>query len=260
MLRFLRRRSRRPRRLLALVAFRDEMRFLPGLVENLAPHVDGIVALDDQSRDESAAFMASQPLVLEVLRVPPGAQEELEDGLNHRALTEAAWRHKPGWLLGIDADERVERDFRARAEREIDRAERAGHSALWVPFRELWDDPFTYRVDGVWGEKRKACLFKASPDHVFDDKRVHALWASMPVPEGDWPRADLELYHLRMLHREDREPRRARYERIDPDKVWQPFGYDYLLEEAGLELRKVAPGREFFPLPEEVGIHRSDPR
>jgi hypothetical protein len=249
MLRFLRRRSRRPRRLLALVAFRDEMRFLPGLVENLTPHVDGIVALDDQSQDDSAAFMASQPLVLEVLSIPPGAQDELEDGLNHRALTEAAWRHGPDWLLGIDADERVECSFRARAEREIDRAERLGHRALWVPFRELWDDPSTYRVDGVWGEKRKACLFKASRDHVFDDKRVHAIWASMPVPADDWPQADLELYHLRMLHAEDRASRHARYGRIDPDHVWQPIGYDYLLDDHALELRRITPGREFFPLP-----------
>ena len=224
------------------------MRFLPGLIENLAPHVDGIIALDDQSTDESAAFMAAQPLVLELLTVPPGAQEELEDGRNHRALIEASWRHDPDWLFGVDADERVEREFRARAEREIDRAESLGHDALWVPFRELWDDPMTYRVDGIWGEKRKACLFKASRQHVFDTKRVHAIWASMPVPDGDWPRADLELYHLRMLHREDRAGRQARYLRIDPDSEWQAIGYDYLLDEEGLELRRIAPGREYRPL------------
>ena len=242
----------RRRRLLALVAFRDEMRFLPGLIENLAPHVDGIVALDDQSEDESAAFMAAQPLVLELLTVPRGAQEELEDGLNHRALTQASWHHQPDWLLGIDADERVERDFRARAEAEIERAETLGHRAMWVPFRELWNDPSTYRADGIWGEKRKACLFKASRDHVFDMKRVHALWASLPVPDGDWPTADLELYHLRMLDPQDRPGRHARYGRIDPDHVWQPIGYDYLLDDDRLRAAGVEPGRGFTPPAEEV--------
>jgi len=36
--------------------------------------------------------------------VAPGAQDELEDGLNHEALTRAAWKHGPDWLLdGIAA-------------------------------------------------------------------------------------------------------------------------------------------------------------
>ena len=244
----LRRRRRRRRCLFALVAFRDEMRFLPGLIENLSPHVDGIVALDDQSEDDSAEFMASQPLVVELLRIPPGAQGELEDGRNHRALTEASWKHDPDWLLGIDADERVERDFRSRAEGEIDRAESLGHDALWVHFRELWDEPDHFRSDGLWGGKRKACLFRARRDHRFDDRRVHAIWASMPIPDGDWPQADLNLYHLRMLDQRDRPERVARYRRIDPANVWQPIGYDYLLEESGLEVERIAAGREYQPL------------
>ncbi len=223
------------------------MRFLPGLIENLSPHVDGIVALDDQSRDGSAEFMAAQPLVVELLRVEPGTQGELEDGRNHEALTRAAWGHDADWLLGMDADERVERDFRARADREIQRVEALGQDAMWLPFREVWDDPGTYRVDGLWGQKRKVCLFKSSPDHVFDRKRVHAIWASLPVPAGDWPTADLQLYHLRMLDSRDRAPRAARYRRIDPEAIWQPIGYDYLLDDSGLELRSIAPERGFFP-------------
>lgn len=46
---------RKDRRLLALVPFRDEMRFLPGLFENLTGQVDGVIALDDQSTDDSRA-------------------------------------------------------------------------------------------------------------------------------------------------------------------------------------------------------------
>ena len=62
---------------------------------------------------------------------------------------EAAWRHRPDWLLGVDADERLERDFRLRAESEIREAERLANTALWVPFRELWDAPDQVRVDGI---------------------------------------------------------------------------------------------------------------
>lgn len=241
-------RLRRKRRLIALIAFRDEMRFLPGLFENLAGQVDGIVALDDGSTDGSDEFVRTQPVVLELLSVPPGAQEELEDGRNHRALTEAAWEHEPDWLLGIDADERVERSFRARAEREIDRVERAGYDSLWVRFRELWDAPDRYRCDGQWGHKRKACLFEARRDHVFDDRRVHAIWASQDRSNDERPMGDLFLYHLRMMRPEDRAARVARYRRIDPDSEWQEIGYDYLLDVDGLELAEIEPGRGYVPL------------
>jgi len=92
-------------------------------LENLQPHVDGVIALDDQSTDGSAAFVKQHPLVIELLQVPPGGQDELEDGKNHRTLIEAAWEHSPDWLLGIDADERVE-----------------------CSFRELWGAPDRFRV------------------------------------------------------------------------------------------------------------------
>lgn len=224
------------------------MRFLPGLFENLDGQVDGVVALDDQSTDGSRAFVERQPLVREVLIVPHGAQEELEDGRNHRALTEAAWEHGADWLLGIDADERVERGFRARAEAEVRRCEAYGESALWVPFRELWDAPDRMRVDGIWGGKRKACLFRSDRGHRFDDRRVHAIWAPWPPDGSGYREADLRLYHLRMIDAADRRARVERYARVDPDRVWQPIGYEYLLDEEELELRPLESGREYVPL------------
>lgn len=242
------RRRRQGRRLLALVPFRDETRFLPGLFENLSGQVDGVVAIDDQSSDESRAFVESQPLLLDLLTIEPEAQEELEDARNHRLLTEAAWAHGPAWLLGIDADERVERAFRTRAEREIDAAEAAGEPALWVQLRELWDSPDQARVDGVWGQKRKACLFVADRGHRFDERRLHSLWAPWPPPNGEYRTADLRVYHLRMIRAEDRQARAERYKRLDPNDEHQAIGYDYLVDEEGIELQPLEPGRDYVPM------------
>jgi len=244
---FKRGRRRRPR-LLALLPFRDEMRFLPGLFENLAGQVDGVIALDDQSRDDSRAFVESQPLTIDLLTAPGGTEAGMEDGRRHVMLIDAVWDHDPDWLLGIDADERVEREFRQRAKVEISRSEASGEAALWIPFRELWDSYDRFRVDGIWGDKRKACLFRADRDHVVDDRPLHSIWAPWPPASGgDYRTADLRLYHLRMVLAADRQARADRYRHLDPDRDWQAIGYDYLVDEEGLELEQIEPGRGYLP-------------
>lgn len=250
------RRLRRRPRLLALIPFRDEMRFLPGFFENVAPHVDGVLALDDQSSDGSAAFVARQRCLVELLHNPPGSQGENEDALLRRKLIEAAWKYDADWLLGIDADERVEDGFRRRAEEAMRRADLEGHRAYWVHWLELWE-PARCRVDGIWSTKRKACLFRSSRDHRFHSRRIHTHWASLPEPADGWPAADLRIYHLRMIDPADRLARVQRYRRLDPDLVWQPMGYDYLLDEEGLELRDIEHGRGYTPPWPSAGIERS---
>ncbi|HJX27652.1 MAG TPA: glycosyltransferase family 2 protein, partial [Thermoanaerobaculia bacterium] len=133
-------------RLLALLVFHNEMRYLPGWFENVLPHVDGVVALDDGSTDGSGDFVAAQPGVLEVVRVPPREPHVWDDGVNHSRVIEAALRHQPDWMIGLDADERLEREFRTRAEEEIRRAEKKGYKAYTLQLYELWDSPRTYRV------------------------------------------------------------------------------------------------------------------
>ncbi len=246
----LRRGPRRRPRLLALLAFRDEMRFLPEYFANVRPHVDGVVALDDGSGDGSADYVAAQSEVLHLIRRPARTPHVWDDAANHRLLVEAAREFAPDWLLGLDADERLERDFRARAEREIRAGERAGRLAFRLTVRELWDDPLRYRADGVWGDKSSARLFAARPDHVFHDQRLHCHWAPLNSRvDGDFPRADLVFYHLRMLHAEDRTARRARYEAADPERAFQAIGYDYLTAIEGLRLEDVATDRAYAPLP-----------
>lgn len=245
----------RRHRLLALLVVRNEMRFLPGWFENVLPHVDGVVALDDGSTDGSADFIASQPGVLELIRVPPREPHVWEDGLNHRHVIEAALRHQPDWMLGIDADERLEREFRTRAEAEIQRAEKKGYAAYSVHLRELWDSPRTYRADGAWGKKLRARLFKNVPGLAFDLRKLHGQWAPRNgfrvllgiIPLG-YPTADLILYHLRMIDARDREARRDRYNQLDPDRRFQREGYDYLTDAKGLQLRELPAGREYEPL------------
>ncbi len=236
---------RRRVRLLALVAVRDERAHIPALLRNLAPHVDGIVALDDASTDGSAELLEAHPAVVEVLRVPP--RPAWDEPANHRALVAAGLRHGADWLLAIDADERVERSFRARAERAIARGRLLGIKAFRVRLLELWDSTATYRADAIWATKGPARLWRASDDHEFDSRALHGVKAPLQARwRGRFPQADLIVYHLGMLHREDRAARLRRYRELDPDERWQPgVGYAYLTDERGLELRPVPRARRF---------------
>ena len=233
-------------KVLALLQFRNEMRYLPGYFKNVPSQVDGVIALDDGSTDGSAEFVAAQPSVLELVRRPPAEPHVWNEPENRRLLIEAALRHHPDWLIAVDADERLERRFRTRARAEIERAGRKGYLAYSVWLRELWNRPDTYRVDGIWGTKRRARFFKARSDHSFDERDLHGQWAPVNSSvNGQYPAADLVIYHLKMIDEEDRRARQARYFRLDPDRRWQAIGYEYLTDERGLVLKRVPPRRGY---------------
>lgn len=243
----------RPRsrvRLLAVLAVRNEARFLPGWFDAVLAHVDGVVALDDGSTDETPDLLASRGEVLELIRNPVTRPRWDEVG-NHRRLVAAALRHGADWILSLDADERPERDFRVRAERVIQRGSLLGIDAFALRLLELWDSEETYRVDGPWGLKCVARLFRALDDHRFDARALHGIKAPLQASwRGRFPIADLRLYHLRMIDAGDRAKRRARYESLDPDCRYQPgLGYAYLTDTAGLKLKRVPRRRGYRPAP-----------
>jgi len=230
----------RRQRVLALIAVRNQLSHLRGCIESLRSQVDGIVALDDGSTDGSLEFLESCAEVLELIRISCRRPHWDEIG-NHRRLVAAGLRHGADWLLSIDADERVELQFRARAERVIRRGNAFGLTAYALQLREIWDDPLCYRADGIWGRKRVARLFRALPDHRFDTRPLHGVKAPLQARIGDrYPATDIAIYHLAMLRAEDRLARRRRYEALDPDARWQPHvGYAYLTAEDGLKLCRV---------------------
>jgi glycosyltransferase involved in cell wall biosynthesis len=216
-------------------------------VANVAPHVDGIVALDDGSTDGSGEYLRSRPEVVKVLPVPPD-RPRWDEVANHRALVAAGLEQGADWLIALDADERVERRFGERARRVIRRGRPLGLTAYHVRLRELWGSADAYRVDGIWGRKRTARLFAARADHLFDERPLHAFKAPLQARRvgASFPIADLEVYHLRMIRPEDRQARRERYERADPESRWQPgIGYAYLTDERGMRLRRVPRARGF---------------
>ena len=231
---------------MALLPIRNHLHYLPGYIASVAPHVDGIIALDDGSTDGTGEFLESRAEILEVIRIPRDRPSWDEMG-NHRKLLAAAMRHGAEWALSVDADERLERDFRRRCERVIRRGRLLGYTAYGLRLRDLWDSRDHYRVDGIWGQKTTPRLYKLRPDHKLDGRALHGSKAPLQARVGGrYPIADLNIYHLGMLTPELREARRRRYESLDPTARWQrKVGYAYLTDSSGLELRRIPRGREY---------------
>jgi hypothetical protein len=236
--------------LLALLQARNEERYLPGWLANVAPSVDGIVALDDGSDDATAEILCAHPKTLEVIRNPAGRAWD-ERG-NHMALIRAGQRHQASWFLCIDADERLERRFSEGVRGMLARADRDGIEAFSLRLRELWGDRKHFRTDGIWGTKARYRLFRNKPEYRrYDPRPLHRVWMPLDIManiERVGAQSDFNLYHLGMITPEERAERHARYRALDPDSRFQAGGYDYLIDETGLKLAAVGDEQNFLPL------------
>lgn len=205
--------------LLALYSFRHDAHLVPALRENLTGLVDGFVAWDDR---QSSGDITTEPL-------------------RRKLLLDEAKRLNADWALALDPDERLE----PAAAVEL-RAIMARRRACLVNFRlrEMFE-PDAYRIDGIWGSKTICRMFPLA-GMEFDHDQMHSSWE--PVrPKLPRRESQINIYHLKMLTAERRQARRNLYAGFDPLRRAQAIGYDYLVDETGLQLERIPPERMFWP-------------
>lgn len=130
------------------------------------------------------------------------------------------------WVLFTAPDER----WSPNAEQVIRAAiEDKPKGRFAFPLRELWT-PTEYRVDGVWGHKRRARLYRPA---AFKSGHIYVL-------------RDVNLYHLKMIERTNRE---RRVEVFNQHNKWdnRTTGFDYLADETGLTLEAIPPALMYKP-------------
>lgn len=179
----------------------------PHLIEELRENlawVDGFAAYDDS--DNPAVWSPAKP--------------------RNEAVRRAARAMGARWLLFTAPDERW--DYRA-ADLIRSAVARQPNARFSFPLREMWT-PTEYRIDGVWGMKRRMRL-----------TRVDRRPSNHPAVFLDVP-----IYHLKMIEPANRAERaRVHTEHNKWDN--RAGGFAYLADERGLVTETIAADRGYLP-------------
>jgi glycosyltransferase involved in cell wall biosynthesis len=233
-------------KIFCIVAARNESKYLSGFLSHVAPYVDGIVGLDDGSTDITIEIFKGQSKVVSLLTGSPPKVAHGNETINRNRLLQEARRLGASWILCGDADERYEESFLKNLRTHVFHGNLGGDVVRCVRLVNLWNSYDHYRMDGLCGPRWAPRMFKLP--QLFSSRntqQLHRPWYP-PELEGE-PKVNMEanLYHLRMIDSEDRKLRWQKFKTVDPSNLHQEIGYDHLVDENGLSLKKIPRGRGF---------------
>ena len=112
--------------------------------------VDGVIALDDGSTDNTVDLIRANPLVKKTLTNPRReSYEGWDDSANRNRLLEAAGEFSPDWVVSVDADERIDPEEARLLRRFVEEEAVPGFAYGFRVFRMIGDlDHF--EKDGLW--------------------------------------------------------------------------------------------------------------
>ena len=212
--------------LIALIPTYNESERIGDCLRSVEKYCDGIILLDDDSRDDTYEIARSEKLLLKAKKV----RTEFNDKQNRNILLDIASFFKAEWFIFIDADERF--DDRFVDLREVMKRDDADTVGVWIA--NLWDSMDTYRADmedthplsqnGLWFRWR---MFRNKGRmQITERKRLH--FKSVPYFNRRIGFADTLLLHLGYISDKYRKNKYDFYLQEDKNKLF--FYYDILVE------------------------------
>lgn len=146
------------------------------------------------------------------------------------------------WAFWTSPDERWEKDAGKKIRPLIDHYK--DKKIFEFMLKELYH-PNWYRCDGIWNEKYRRRMFPVLDDQIFRYQPIQVGG----VPHGDYPveQVDVNIYHLKMIEKENRRVRTEVFKALDPNNRYQQIGYDYLDDERDAVVTRIPEGREYYP-------------
>lgn len=226
----------------------NEERNMELFLRHIEKYIDGIVMVDDNSSDATVEILKKHKKVLSVVNTnnPHTDNTYDERGMRKTAILEAkrVAKTKKPFVLCMDPDERLETRLLKKL-KYLAKEYAGSKKVLTAHYRELWGSRYTYRCDGIWGEKIRPFMFQLSDKMTFSfPHQYHVPWAYDEIVSNT-EIIDYSFYHLKMIRQIDRIARKDLYNSLDPNKKIQSIGYDYLADEKGLTLKKIDKVHEY---------------
>lgn len=230
--------------LVCLLPARNAVADLPGFFASAARFADAVVALDDGSTDETAELLAAHPLVIRLLRNPRRPDYRgWNDAANRNRLLAAAAEFDPGWIVSVDADERIDAED-ARALRDFLASDALPGLAYGFRCYPMFGDPDHVLPTPIWVYR----LFAFAPGQRFPERALHFAPVPTSIPRRAFVRTTLRIQHLGGLTREHRTARYEKYRQADPDRAFWPDYTPLLSDPDPSELRAWKPRPHGLPV------------
>ena len=180
-----------------MIRVKNEARWIGRVVGAIAPLCYRIFILDDHSTDDTAEICKSHGCV-----VIPSPFKDFNESRDMQFLYECTKVERPNWIISIDGDEEL-----MQADQELVRsamATAAGVSRFTLRILYLWDKENQIRVDGVYGNYRRARIFRPEPGGRFCGGLHGGGAGHVTGLTGKTVILEARLRHYGYLHREDR--------------------------------------------------------
>jgi glycosyltransferase involved in cell wall biosynthesis len=220
-----------------LLPVRNAVADLPGYFESVARFSEAVVALDDGSTDKTRELLEACPLV-EVLLTNPRRESYRgwDDAANRNRLLDAAAKLNPGWVISIDADERIDPSDAAALRDFLRRDALPGYAYGFRIFRMEQDLEHYAPQHYLWVYR----LFAYEPGQSFPGQRLHFVPVPTSIPRVAWVNTTLRIQHLGGMTAVRRRARFEKYRQADPHNRFQ-VDYTNVLRGLTRDLRRWEP-------------------
>jgi glycosyltransferase involved in cell wall biosynthesis len=194
-----------------MLRIRNEARWIERVLKSIIPLCERVVILDDHSTDNTTEICRSFPEV----SLFPSPFKGLDEVRDKNYLLHKVADVRPQWVLHIDGDEELEPNGQEIIRRTVEAAE---HQFYRLPVIYLWDSPDQMRVDGVYGNYKRASLFRPVNGSRFESPgKAGFHCGNVPAPiVGAAGICKARLLHYGYLNRSDRVKKYEWYNETDP--------------------------------------------